>query len=76
MADEWFQDTYQKRLAAKDFEATIKYRFDPKFETGGTFGVNFATLGGAMLSFNYRSIYMERGASASRCTRRSSSTTT
>jgi len=42
---------------AKDVEATVKYRYDPKFETGGTFGVNFATLGGRVLAFNYRSIY-------------------
>ena len=58
IADKWFEDRYQKKLAAKDMEATTKYRFDPKFETGGTFGVNFATLSGKMLSFNYRSIYM------------------
>ena len=58
VADDWFQVRYQKRLAAKDFEATTKYRFDPHVSTGGTLGVNFATLGGAMLSFNYRSIYM------------------
>ncbi|HEY3384683.1 MAG TPA: aldehyde ferredoxin oxidoreductase N-terminal domain-containing protein [Vicinamibacterales bacterium] len=58
VADEWFQVRFQKRLAAKDFEATTKYRFDPRLSTGGTLGANFATLGGAMLSFNYRSIYM------------------
>jgi glyceraldehyde-3-phosphate dehydrogenase (ferredoxin) len=58
VADDWFQVRYQKRLAAKDFEATTKYRFEPTLATGGTLGVNFATLGGAMLSFNYRSIYM------------------
>ncbi len=58
VADDWFQVRYQKRLAAKDFEATTKYRFDPKLATGGTLGVNFARLGGEMLSFNYRSIYM------------------
>lgn len=58
VADDWFQVRYQKRLAAKDFEATTKYRFEPQLATGGTLGVNFATLGGAMLSFNYRSIYM------------------
>jgi glyceraldehyde-3-phosphate dehydrogenase (ferredoxin) len=57
VADEWFQVRFQKRLAAKDFEATTKYRFEPKLATGGTLGVNFTTLGGAMLSFNYRSIY-------------------
>ncbi|MBF0225674.1 MAG: aldehyde ferredoxin oxidoreductase [Desulfobacterales bacterium] len=59
VADQWFINKYQKKLAAKDIEATAKYRFEPKFETGGTFGVNYATLAGRMISFNYRSIYME-----------------
>lgn len=58
VADDWFQHKYEKKLLAKDMEATTKYRFEPRFETGGTFGVNYATLGGRMLSFNYRSIYM------------------
>ncbi|NQU24203.1 MAG: aldehyde ferredoxin oxidoreductase [Candidatus Nealsonbacteria bacterium] len=57
LADQWFQDRFDKRLKAVDFEATTKYRFDPRFETGGTFGVNYATLGGRLLCFNYRSIY-------------------
>ncbi len=59
VADQWFRDKYDLRLSSKDFEATTKYRFEPKFETGGTFGVNYATLQGRMLSFNYKSIYME-----------------
>jgi len=58
VADGWFEEKYQKRLAAKDLETTLKYRFDPQFGTGGTFGVNFATLGGRVLAFNYRSIFM------------------
>ena len=49
VADQWFYDKYQKKLASKDYEATTKYRFDPKFNTGGTFGVNYATLAGSML---------------------------
>jgi glyceraldehyde-3-phosphate dehydrogenase (ferredoxin) len=56
VADEWFEAKYKQRLAAKDFESTTKYRFDPKFQTGGTFGVNYATLKGRMFAFNYRSI--------------------
>ncbi|MHC4063897.1 MAG: aldehyde ferredoxin oxidoreductase N-terminal domain-containing protein [Planctomycetota bacterium] len=56
VADQWFVDKYNKKLKAKDFEATTKYRFEPRFETGGTFGVNYATLGGGLLFFNYRSI--------------------
>jgi len=59
VVDQWFEQKYQKKLVAKDLEATTKYRFDPKFETGGTFGVNYATLGGRMMAFNYASIYME-----------------
>jgi glyceraldehyde-3-phosphate dehydrogenase (ferredoxin) len=58
VADEWFINKYQKKLAAKDLEATTKYRFDPELQTGGTLGVNFLTLKGQLLSFNYRSIYM------------------
>jgi len=57
VADEWFEAKYKQRLAAKDFESTTKYRFDPKFETGGTFGVNYASIKGRMLTFNYRSIF-------------------
>jgi glyceraldehyde-3-phosphate dehydrogenase (ferredoxin) len=60
VADSWFQDKYQQKLAAKDLEATTKYRFDPNFDTGGTFGVNFATLEERIIAFNYRSIYMSR----------------
>ena len=58
VADQWFMDKYQKKLAAKDLEATTKYRFEPKFQTGGTFGVNYSTLKGSMLSFNYQSMHM------------------
>lgn len=61
VADEWFHERYEKKLAAKDFEATTKYRFDPRFETGGTFGVNFASVGGGLLAFNYGSIYWDEG---------------
>jgi glyceraldehyde-3-phosphate dehydrogenase (ferredoxin) len=56
VADSWFEERYRKKLAAKDLEATVKYRFDPRFETGGTFGVNYAAVGGRLLAFNYRSI--------------------
>jgi glyceraldehyde-3-phosphate dehydrogenase (ferredoxin) len=58
VADQWFINKYQKKLAAKDLEATTKYRFDPDFQTGGTFGANYAALAGNMVSFNYRSVFM------------------
>ncbi|MFO7723066.1 MAG: aldehyde ferredoxin oxidoreductase N-terminal domain-containing protein [Bacteroidales bacterium] len=57
VADKWFQEKYNQHLAAKDFEATTKYRFDPKFDTGGTLGINFKTVKGDLIAFNYRSIY-------------------
>ncbi len=58
VADEWFTGKYNSRLAMKDMEATTKYRFDPGFGTGGTFGVNYAKAGGGVIAFNYRSIFM------------------
>jgi glyceraldehyde-3-phosphate dehydrogenase (ferredoxin) len=59
VADEWFQQKYNRKLSTKDLESTVKYRYDPKLETGGTFGVNYATMGGRILAFNYRTIYMK-----------------
>jgi glyceraldehyde-3-phosphate dehydrogenase (ferredoxin) len=57
VADEWFKDKFNQRMAAKDMEATTKYRYDPKFNTGGTFGVNYAAMDGDILALNYRTIY-------------------
>jgi glyceraldehyde-3-phosphate dehydrogenase (ferredoxin) len=59
VADEWFQQKFNRKLSTKDLEATVKYRYEPRFETGGTFGINFATMGGRILAFNYRTIYMK-----------------
>jgi glyceraldehyde-3-phosphate dehydrogenase (ferredoxin) len=59
VADEWFQQRYRMSLAAKDMAATAKYRFKDDLKTGGTFGVNFTSLKGRMLSFNYKSIYWD-----------------
>jgi glyceraldehyde-3-phosphate dehydrogenase (ferredoxin) len=57
VADSWFQDRYQKKLSAKDLEATTKYRYDPVFNTGGTFGVNYATIKDFIIAFNYKTIH-------------------
>ncbi len=57
VADTWFQDRYQMKLSAKDLEATTKYRYDPAFNTGGTFGVNYATMKDNIIAFNYKTIY-------------------
>ncbi len=59
VANQWFVEKYNKKLAATDIEATTKYRFDPGFNTGGTFGVNYASIKGRMISFNYKSIYWD-----------------
>jgi len=56
VADEWFKNKYDQRLMQKDLEVTTKYRYDEKLQTGGTFGVNYATMGGKILAFNYRTI--------------------
>ncbi len=58
VADEWFTTKYNQKLTLKTMESTTKYRFDPDFDTGGTFGVNYAKMGGAVIAFNYRSMYM------------------
>jgi len=57
VADGWFENKYHLKLREKDFEATAKYRFDEKFSTGGTLGVNYATMGGRIMAFNYRTIF-------------------
>lgn len=57
VADEWFQNRYNMRLMQKDMEATGKYRYDEKIGTGGTFGVNYTTMGGRIMAFNYRTIF-------------------
>lgn len=58
VADEWFRNKYNQRLMQKDLEVTTKYRYDEKLHTGGTFGVNFATTGGRIMAFNYRTIHL------------------
>ncbi|MCU0664497.1 MAG: aldehyde ferredoxin oxidoreductase [Myxococcota bacterium] len=58
VANEWFEQKYNKKMVTKDMDATVKYRHDPDLDTGGTFGVNYKKMGGKLLAFNYRSIYM------------------
>ena len=56
-ADGYFQQRFSKTMKLVDLEATTKYRYDPKFSSGGTFGVNYARVMRRMLSFNYRSVH-------------------
>lgn len=58
VANQWFEQKFNQKMLAKDMDATIKYRHDPDLDTGGTFGVNYKKMGGKLLAFNYRSIYM------------------
>jgi glyceraldehyde-3-phosphate dehydrogenase (ferredoxin) len=62
VADEWFTQKYNLKLATKDMEATTKYRFDPDFGTGGTFGSNYHAMGEKLMSFNYRSVFEPKAA--------------
>jgi glyceraldehyde-3-phosphate dehydrogenase (ferredoxin) len=55
--NEIFEKEFHKNMIQEDIADTIKYRYDPKLHSGGTFGVNFTRLKGWMLSFNYQSIY-------------------
>lgn len=57
VADVWFQNKYGQRLLQKDLEVTSKYRYDEKLMTDGTFGVNYAGVGGKIIAFNYRTIF-------------------
>jgi glyceraldehyde-3-phosphate dehydrogenase (ferredoxin) len=59
VADQWFENKYQKKMSTVDLEATTKYRFEANFDTGGTVGGNDATVGGRVICFNYKSIYMD-----------------
>lgn len=54
-ADGYFQKRFSKQMKLVDLEATTKYRFDPKWSSGGTFGVNYSSITDMMLAFNYRS---------------------
>lgn len=56
--DSWFMARYNKTMMQRDFEVTAKYRFEPKFLTGGTFGSNMSYLKDLLLMMNYSSIYL------------------
>lgn len=58
LIDKIFMDTFGKNMMQEDIAVTEKYRYEEKFHSGGTLGVNFTTLKGKMFSFNYRSVLM------------------
>lgn len=53
--DGYFMVNYGQGMIKVDLGATEKYRYVPGFQTGGTFGVNYHTMGDRLLSFNYAS---------------------
>jgi glyceraldehyde-3-phosphate dehydrogenase (ferredoxin) len=57
VADDWFQEKYNKKLAVKDFEATTKYRFDPEVRDRRHAGRQLRDARRRLMFFNYRSIY-------------------
>ncbi len=54
--DPFFVTHYGKKGVKVDQEATVKYRYDPKIQTGGTFGSNLHGMGDKIMTFNYRSV--------------------
>lgn len=55
--DQFFLDRFNMKAIQADLVLSEKYRYVPKFMTGGTFGVNMHTADDRLLSFNYQSIY-------------------
>ncbi len=55
--DKWFVDKYEMNFAQKDKQVSAKYSYVDVLKTGGTLGVNYYSLGGDLLSFNYSSIH-------------------
>jgi len=54
--DGYFLANYGESMIKVDLGATEKYRYVPGFQTGGTFGVNYHTVGDRLLSYNYTSV--------------------
>ena len=54
--DSYFLESFGKKTVQADLAMTEKYRYFPKFETGGTFGVNMRELYDRIISFNYTSV--------------------
>jgi len=53
----YFQQHFGQPASKADLALTEKYRYHPKFKTGGTFGMNNLQMADKMLTYNYSSIY-------------------
>ncbi|RLF17273.1 MAG: glyceraldehyde-3-phosphate:ferredoxin oxidoreductase [Thermoprotei archaeon] len=58
--NEIFEKHLGKPMNKAAFDATEKYRYSPSVGTGGTFGVNYATLKDRSLFFNWNNIYLDK----------------
>lgn len=58
--DNLFMEKFKKNTAVAAKDATEKYRYIEKKNTGGTFGVNMTDLGSWLPMFNWTSIYMTK----------------
>jgi len=54
--DEYFLEHFGQKAIAADLALSQKYRYVPKFETGGTFGVNMREAEDRLFSYNYSSV--------------------
>jgi len=51
----YFEEHFGDKMVKVDMAMTKKYHFDPKLNTGGTFGSNYTNLKDKIMTFNYRS---------------------
>ncbi|MCK5372933.1 MAG: hypothetical protein KAJ20_01195, partial [Candidatus Aenigmarchaeota archaeon] len=51
-----FEEELDESAGKAMMDATVKYRYVEKLKSGGTFGVNFSSLGASMLSYNWGSV--------------------
>ncbi len=54
-----FERNFGKRMVQVIMEKCKKYHYHPDFDSGGTFGVNFSTMGTWTLFLNWSSIYWD-----------------
>ncbi|PIU89482.1 hypothetical protein COS64_00135 [archaeon CG06_land_8_20_14_3_00_37_11] len=58
--DELFQKEFNKKMVNVIYDATEKYRYVKKLDTGGTYGVNFFSEGDRTLWFNWQSLKLDK----------------
>jgi glyceraldehyde-3-phosphate dehydrogenase (ferredoxin) len=60
--DEISRHILKQPYASAAVSATVKYRFDPKLGTGGTFGVNYIHYRDLLPFFGYNTVYISKAA--------------